>query len=254
MNRRNYILFFTFLVLALTSQTKNDWTKAEKAEIIAAYQKACDWFVRNNSYSFNLNYTSYKDHLSKEIIESSNGYYKRSSNKFVSHIMGIKTIQNSTARIVIDSSDKLIAITDPGSLNPTLANTEQLTEMLNNVKGLKKRVSNEGVTYKIDFLKNSLFDSYEFSVDKSGLLDKLVYFYSEQEDKDYGGETDDGHLPITSKIKPRLEVVFSKYQYPIKANSNDFEIKGLVLADNRKISLNDNFKSYSVKDYRTIKK
>lgn len=254
MNLKFNIIILVLYSTLLLSQNKSDWEKVDKNEVVNAYQKACNWFSNTSSYSFNMTYTSYKDHYSKEVIETSNGFYKRSTNKFKSEIMGIRTIQNSSVRVVVDSADKLIAITDPGSLTPTMAGTDQLLEMLSNVKALKKKKSNYDVTYKIDFSKNELFESYEFSVDNNGLLEKLIYYYSEQDDKDFGGDTDDGHFPITSKIKPRLEILFSKYQYPIKVSSNDFEIKGILLAENRKVTLNESYKSYSVKDYRTIKK
>lgn len=246
-----YITVLVFSLGSLSAQTQLSWQPASKEETVAAYKKVCDWFINTNSYSFSLKYTSYKSPTSNEVIESSEGSYKRSGKKFASVAIGIKTIQNEKVRIIIDTADKLIAIANPGNLSPAMQTSEELTKLLENVKLLRKKNSNGTTTYRIDFKKNELYDAYEFTINSKNLLEKLVYYYAEQTDKDYGdGEEEKA---IERKLKPRLEIVFSGYLAPSNVQDSEFNEQAIVLANN-KISLLNKYKSYQVKDYRTPSK
>lgn len=248
------ILFIILLqgTLSIFAQTNPTWQNTTKEEVVAAYKKICDWFVSTTSYSFSLKYASYKDHFSSEIIESSTGFYKRSGKKYISNAVGIKTIQNDKNRIVVDSADKLIAITEPGTLSPTMQNPDELLKLLEKVKSLKKKNINLITTYKVQFLKNELYDAYEFSVNEKGLLTKLIYYYAEQTEREYGdGENE---KPFDTKVKPRLEIDFLEYTSPLKIQDDEFNDRAILIAANNKVTTLDKYKNYQVKDYRQPKK
>jgi hypothetical protein len=224
------------------------WEVATKNEIISSYQKTWTWFTNTLNYAFRVKYTSYKDYLSKEIIESSEGYYKRLGNKYKTEAIGIKTVQNEKARIIIDTLDRIITVLNPGKLNPALTDAKDLELMLDNVRALKKRKIGKNVCYRIDFIKNELYEAYEFTINEKGLLESLVYYYSEQIEEDDG----DGQYlsPLKTKVKPRLEVLFTNYQAPVTIAESEFQDKSIVLNDKHKINLLDKYKTFQLKDYR----
>lgn len=247
MKRTSYI-FLLILIVFYSNAQVGAWELATKAEMIAAYQKACTWFSNTQNYAFKLKYTSFKNHTSNEVIESSEGYYKRLGNKYKTEAIGIKTVQNEKVRIIIDTTDKLITVLNPGKLNPSLTESKDLEVMLDNVKALKKRKVGKSICYRIDFIKNELYEAYEYTINEKGLLQSLVYYYSEQtEDDDGDGEYT---TPIKTKVKPRLEVIFSNYQTPIAIAESEFYEKLVVLNGNQKINLLDKYKAFQVKDYR----
>lgn len=232
----------------LNSQNSPVWLASDKTEVIAAYRNACNWFMNTQSYAFEIKYTSYKTHTSNEIIESSIGYYKRSEKKYITDAVGIRTIQNEKIRMVIDTTDKVIAVSNPSSLTPGIQNADELNKLFDNVKTLRKKTILKSVTYRIDFKKNELYEAYEFTVGEKGYLEKLVYCYSEQIEKDYGdGENE---KQKETKIKPRMEITFYNYLVPAKVNESEFTDRSIVLAANNKVSLINKYKTYTLKDYR----
>lgn len=246
-----YIVIFLIFGKRAFTQTSSAWQTVTKEEIIASYKNVWDWFVQTQNYSFQLKYTSYKDHVSGEVIESSEGSYKRSGLKYKTEAVGIKTIQNEKVKIVVDTADKMIALTNPSNLSPTMQSTDELKKLLENVRALKKKSIGKSIVYRIDFTKNELYEAYEFVVSEKGLVDRLVYYYSEQTEKDYGdGENEKA---IEFKMKPRLEIAFTNYVIQGKITETEFTDKSIVLADNRKVILLDKYKAFQVKDYRLQK-
>lgn len=243
-----YIIIISVFANKATTQTNPVAQVATKEEVVASYKKVWDWFVKTPNYSFDLKYTSYKSHTSNEIVESSNGYYKRFGSKYKTEAVGMKTIQNEKVKIIVDTTDKIIALTNPGTLSPNIQNTEDLVKLLENVKALMKKSFNKSTLYRIDFRKNELYEAYEFVVNEKGFLEKLIYYYSEQIEKDYGNGGDE--LPMEFKVKPRLEVVFFNYIIPAKITETEFTDKSIVLADNRKVTLLEKYKTFQIKDYR----
>lgn len=248
MKKTAYIILLFTVIFSVSNAQVGAWEVATKTEMIVAYQKTWTWFTNTQNYAFKLKYTSYKDYFSKEIIESSEGYYKRLGNKYKTEAVGIKTIQNEKVRIIIDTTDKLITVLNPGKLNPALTDAKDLEVMLDNVKALKKRKIGKNICFRIDFIKNELYEAYEFTINDKGLLESLIYYYSEQIEEDDG----DGQYlsPLKTKVKPRLEVLFSNYQAPVTISESEFQEKSIVLNDKQKINLLDKYKTFQLKDYR----
>ena len=100
----------------------------------------------------------------------------------------------------------------------------------------------------MNFIKNELYEAYEYTINEKGLLESLIYYYSEQIEEDDG----EGQYlsPIKTKVKPRLEVLFSNYQAPVVIAESEFQEKLIVLNDKQKINLLDKYKTFQIKDYR----
>jgi len=195
-----------------------------------------------------MTYTSYKDHQAKNVAEHSEGYYQRSGNNYKTEAAGVKTVQNSKVRMIIDSANKVISLTEPTNLSPNLPSAQDLTTLLQNVKALKKKKDKTHCTYRVEFNKNTQYEAYEFTVGEKGLLEKAVYYYSERSYKDYGESGDED--PIELKVKPRMDVLFENYAFPIKTKESDFSETGISFREQNKVILSDPYKTYSIRDYR----
>lgn len=247
-------LFTGMLVLILMSSSygqTGEWTAAGKQEIIDAYHQACNWLINTPSYYFKIKYATYKDHSTKVHLESSDAFYKRVMPHFRTEALGVKTIQNTKWRFVVDSGQKTITVMNAANYTVNIAGSEELSEMLDQFKALRKRkVSKSVLCYRIEFEKNNLYDAYEFSVNSRGLLEHLIFYYSEQ---DRDADLDTGEPGSSGKISPRLEISFYDYQVPAKYSSSEFDDTQIVVNDNGQIDLLGDYKNYRLLDYRLKK-
>jgi|GEM_PF-4208516 len=204
------------------------------------------------SYFFRINYTSYKDHVTKDYLESSDAYYKKVANNYCMEALGVKTVQNSKMKIIVDTANSTVTVMSPSSVSLTIADAEQLEAMLSSTKALKKiRTSKTTVCYHIDFNKNRLYEAYEFSVNDKGVLERLTFYYSEQEDTNEQAEGAGNNEPAKgANMKPRLEILFSGYQVPANYSKSDFEDSRVVVNEQGKIQLMGPYKHYRLLDYR----
>lgn len=247
-NRTISILAFICFCRFLAGAQSGSIEPATKQELVAAYQKACSWFINTPGYYFKLKYASYKDYVSKEPIESSEGYYKRAAGKYITEAMGIKTMQNSAMKVEIDTADKIITVTDPGNLSPAMASAEEMEALLDNIKALKKIKHLKSISYRIDFNKNDQYEAYEFTVSDKGMIERVSYYYTEQTERKDNGITNKKITEI--KMKPRLEISFSGYQVPAKYIESEFSEESIFIKDRTKLKLTSMYKDFRILDYR----
>lgn len=246
----NIVLLFMCLCISMSYAQPAAWQTSSKQEIMQQYQDACNWLMNTPSYFFKLKYASYKDYVTKEIIESSEGYYKRVTSNYSMEALGIKTVQNSKMKVTIDTANKTVTLMSPASLSLTIADAEQLETMLTNTKALRKiKTSKTSVSYRLDFNKNSLYEAYEFSVNDKGILERLTFYYSEQDNtaNEYGQESPEKK---GEKMKPRLEILFFGYEVPANYSKSEFEDSWVVVSEKGKVHLTGAYKNYRLLDYR----
>ena len=250
--RSGLIILFIVLICRPSYGQLGIWQTATKEEITDAYQIASSWLINTPSYFFKLKYTSYSDHITKIPVESSNAYYKRVTNSFRMEALGIKTIQNSKVKFVVDTANSSVTAMSPSTYSVSVANSEELNNMLSQFKALKKmKVSNSSVRYRIDFKENRLYESYEFSINSKGLLEDLKFYYSSQENKE--DEQENVEKNMTTKLKPRLEIVFYDYQVPAQYSQSEFSDPQITVGENGKIDLKGDYREYRLLDYRLKK-
>ena len=247
----NIVLFFMCLFSSISYAQPAVWQTSGKQEIMQQYKEACNWLMNTPSYFFRLKYTSYKDYVTKETLESSEGYYKRVTSNYSMEALGIKTVQNSKMKIAVDTANNTVTLMSPSSMSLTIADAEQLETMLTNTKALRKiKTSKTSVCYRLDFNKNSLYEAYEFSVNDKGILERLTFYYSEQDNNEnaYGMESSEKNTG--TKMKPRLEILFFGYQVPANYSKSEFEDACVVVNEKGKIHLTGAYKNYRLLDYR----
>lgn len=241
------VLCLAICAQLLRAQSKPLWTAATAQEVAQAYHKTCDWYLKNENYYFSLKYTSYKDHTSNEINESSTGTCKRQNNRFRTEALGNLMIQSDNYKLLIDTFNKSVIIANPDNKPPQVAGSEDVQKLLKLAKALKKIEFETFTRYRIEFSNNAVYTAYEFSVNKSsGYLESLVYYYGEQKESVYANEQD--LVPVIIKSKPRLEIKFTAVSQV--TTESDFRENNIQVAATGKIKLVNKYKSYKLKDYR----
>jgi hypothetical protein len=249
MTKRIYLTLLSLAIcICLGAQSKSlSWSVATAREVALAYGNACDWYLKNENYCFSLKYTSYKDHVSNEINESSTGICKRRNNRFRTEALGNLMIQSDSYKLVIDTLNKSVVVANPDKQSPQVAGLEDVQKLLKFTRALKKMELPTATRYRVEFKNNAVYTAYEFTVNKSsGYLESLVYYYGEQKESVYENEQDIN--PVIIKSKPRLEIKFTAVNQA--ATENDFRENGILVAAAGKIKLANKYKSYKLKDYR----
>lgn len=218
------------------------WQKTNETEVSASYKKCVDWFEKNTNYELNMHYASFKDHVTTQVYDSENGFYKRSGNSYISNSLGIVTIQNDRYRASVDTVNHWIILTNPSPVSGRPVDTEQLSALFSKAKELKKMITDVSVRYRLEFNTNPFYDAFEFELNPNGTLKKMTFFYSKEVKKQEDGDD-------VAKTKPRTEIEFSGYKLN-SVKGNLFSLDKYMKLDGRKVQLAAHYKAYELKDYR----
>jgi len=254
--RKTIVSFFICLcAFGAAATVPDNWKTASKADVLAGYQKAMDWFAKTGNYKITVAYASYTDHTTTSAFDQSSGYYIRNGKNVHSCMMGMHTIQNDRLRFAVDTVNKMIVLNDAGEVGKTLPDMNALSGLLDHVQSVQKlQLANGGSSYKITFKPNELYSAYEFELNEKGLLTKLKYFYSTElaEEND---EEIDSDAPVKKempKSRPRLEVTFSNYETAFVPNyEKEFSEKKYLKAQGNKLIATEKYAAYTLKDYRS---
>lgn len=239
-----------FALVGFKTITKIDaWEVSSKEELISVYQKSMEWFSKNTNYKVDVKYSSFSDHTIATPYDKSEGFYIRSNNNFHSMVLGVKTIQNERMRLVIDASSQIIIINNSAKNAQTPFDSRGFSELAEQLKAIKKQKNNIGeIIYRMEFKPNGLYKAYEFKINESGLLTGVRYYYAKEMKED---EEDENSLKGT----PRVEIDYSSYQTNVSLNyEKEFSEKKYFKEEGKKITLNSEYKTFELKDYRFTEK
>lgn len=243
------VIFISLALVSFTVKPKVVLVDASsKEELKKAYEKAIEWFSSFPNCKVDIKYSSFTDHTSTKAYDQSVGFYKRDKNNVHVSSMGVTTIQNEKICLVVDTVNQIIVLKNKTELNTAPVDSKSLSELLDNVKSLKKQNAGDETLYQMEFKPNELYSSFEFRINTKGQFASITYYYSKEVKED----EDDKKSMIG---KPRMEIAFSGYESNVKFNyENEFSEKRFVKETSGKITLNDHYKKYELKDYRFTEK
>jgi hypothetical protein len=245
------LLFILFIYSLSNHAQPVSWESASAGEIAQAYRKACHWFTHTSSYAFKLKYSSFNSPYTDVPLETSEGFYKKTANRYISEGIGIRTIQTQDLKIIIDTTEKTITLMDPGRLNPDIASVADLEVLLANTRALKKCKQGKGIRYRMDFNPNAQFEAYEFLLNERGILERLTYYYSEQAESSEDWRSGENNAV---RVKPRMEILFHSHEVPARIKESEFTTTFVVSFDKDKAHLNPFYNHFRLLDYRISKK
>ena len=240
------LIFISLALVSFTTKPKvTSLDATSKEELKNAYEKAIAWFSNNSNCKVNIKYSSFTDHTTTKAYDQSVGFYERDKNNVHVSSMGITTIQNEKICLVVDSVNQIIVLKNKTELSTAPVDSKNLSELLDNVKSLKKQnIAEGGTLYQLEFKPNELYSSFEFKLNKNGLFSSITYYYSKERKEDEGDKN-------SIAGKPRMEIAFSGYESNVKFNyENEFSEKQFIKNISGKVILSDHYKKYELKDYR----
>ncbi|HEX8517252.1 MAG TPA: hypothetical protein VF868_13730 [Bacteroidia bacterium] len=253
MRRITWFLLFVFASAYLFAVEGELREPVSKTDFMKSYRKATGWFSSTQKFSVSVAYASYKDHSSLTPFERSSGVYMKDGKKVMTNIMGIKTVENENVRFSVDTTDRIIIITNRQDQDAAIISMEAFESMLDQVKALRmQKLPSGAATYFIEFKPDALYAMLEITLNEKGLLEKETFYYA-TEMKEETDEADQyGNVSKSStSSKPRLEISFSNYQTQLREeHTREFSELRYFSQAGKKIILTERYKTYKIKDYR----
>jgi hypothetical protein len=243
------ILSAAIVVLSLSSmQAQEPW----KTITIDEYEKKClqveEFYKKHTKYSVNVLHSSYQGHASNaKLYERSEGYFRRDADQFHSYLLGIHTIQNETVRIIVDSVQKTIHVSNVEKLSTEQAMPVSWMFSKKSIEKCYEIPFGKSRVYKLSFPKGGSYTSFEIKISEKMNIEEIVFYYSSSYPSDPGN-------PKSPKVSPKLVISFSGFSQTTPITKNDFSTQRYITIDkNNKILPTSAYQSYRLMDAR-IKK
>ena len=163
-NKVKYLLTTIITVASLNmfaSQTRN--IEAKEAAVI--FKNIGDWFKDTEKYSVAVEFRTFNGHDATVPHEFKQGYLKKYGKNFHSMIMGSETMQNENYQIIIDTSNKFIAIKNAEKNIWEKINPNIIQKGLINEQSFSLTELNDGFQLKMIPSKSSSINYYEINYD-----------------------------------------------------------------------------------------
>ncbi len=233
----------------LFAQTNEKWMPVSKEETRKMFQNMSNAYFSTPSFSMQVNQTSYVGHSSEVPHDKSTGKFLKNNNTYTSLLLGIRTIQNEKLKVVIDSADKLIAVSNSDRAFKSVPLTEDLDQSLFFVLDIKKMTANDLVYYSLRFKENFTYTKIDFILTPDFFMKEMVMYF----DEDLPVNADDAEHSPKSKLK--YKVSYSGIKKNIALNTAQFsENRYLTYNSKQKTyALKEEYKNYTLQDLRITK-
>jgi len=241
-----YSLFFYFFIsLSFAQQPATQQYKyVGRADMAVVFKKINDWFINTPTYTLSVTHASFEDHKTPNPAEKSTGYFKKENSNYHSFLIGVHTIQNKKYKIVVDSSQKIILVSNPDKLiwnNYAVADFDSILQICSTIKVFS---SGQDKLYRLDFNKESTIAYYEFLINTEGMLKEIVWYYNKEMKIDEDDEN-------SKAVKPRVSISFSNYNTSEQLNyNNEFEESNYFTIKDNKFIVSEKYKMYKLFDQR----
>ena len=227
------------------AQNKPEWKDIDKGQAKKIIANFKEWAIKHPTYKVDTHFSSYKDHTTSLPSDESVGYIKKNGDNLNSLSVGIYSIQNANCRLAVDTTHKLILISEPKKALKTVADIDT-AQIMRSVKRFLSYTSDNGIALRIEYKPNPNIGAIEVHTTKEGEIKKLVWYYSgkvpgvDDNDKDY--------------TLPRVEVVFSNYKLNVSFDyKKEFDEKNYFTMVGKAFVPTSKFKNYKIDDTRIRK-
>jgi hypothetical protein len=195
---KKIIISFLLLVPFLSGFSQSNWQEITKSQALDSLQKIIHYYTNNTSYSITTHITSFEDYLTLTPFESSSGYFEKTDHCIHSFSMGIKTVQDSSLKIIIDSVQQILLI-DQADPTPS-SNIEQLNFSIEHARKISYSVKKQETTFSFLFSDSLEISKVTFVIQPNGFISKYIIFYN------LLSMSESGDVEIK---KPRVEFLFN---------------------------------------------
>jgi len=216
-----------------------EWTQMTNEEFRTEYKKMFERFTKIGNYSVNVSMESYENTSDKTVHEVSKGYISKYGDKIHSFLVGIHTIQNHDTRLVIDTANKIIVVTNSQSTSPEEISPGITDEYLKKISSARKKYEN-GVTYYNVQLPSGLpFSSYTIGFNQKGLINDVNITMNKDIKNDRGED-----------IQPCVRIKYEEWNVTPSYKDSDYSFSKYVTKLDGKFILKDVYQDYEFHDQR----
>lgn len=202
--------------------------------------------LKNERYSFTINYSSYKEYNDTKPYDNQNGNVVKDGDNLYSKILGALTIQNKKLRVVADSSKHFVKITDPLTGTDPNFNVNDYIKVIGICKSVKRKEVDGLVAYRFEPKATIGIIAQEIYLGQDCLMKSVIYYSNENETR-HGDKTE---MEI---LHPKLEITISDYKKLEKTDKEQFSTDNILAINKNEISLKGKYRSFKFFDGR-IKK
>jgi hypothetical protein len=227
----------------ITSPTSESWEKIEITDFEVNTKQVAEFYNGLTKFSVNITHASYKGHSTLVAHEKMSGYFKRDGKNYKSSMMGILTIQNEKAKIVIDTMGKTILVAHPDSFEPSDVITLEYIQGKKNLKSTTKKTEDKAVRYKLEYTSGK-YSACEILFSNEGAINEIVFLFRESFRVNPIDENSEMASPkaIISYKDLKKNPVFDKAEFDI-SNYINLPVKGEPVGVK-------NYKEYKIVDTR----
>jgi hypothetical protein len=226
-----------FIIVLILSGFTQKVLQDENKLILQKLKEVNSYHLSNPNYKVQVNHILYSSPTNSEVKDLYSGFYLTSNGMEHSFLLGIETIQNEEIRVSIDSSAKIINITNPRktAVFSHLVIEESLKQSKN-----KKFVEVSGksiITLEFDSRKSPVSKlKVEISKNRISSLDMW--------------HTEQVNIDENKTIFPHTRIEFNDYDENIKFRKKDFDISHVLIKSKNIYTLTPKYKGYKLIDLR----
>lgn len=176
-------------------------------------------YLKMDKYRMKVEYRVYADYATQVAEEQSKGYVIRSGTNYLSDMLGIRTLQNNTYRIMADTLNKILVVAHPQKLVQDTSPAELVTEVLGRCSSVSITKGEKISECRLVLPEGSEdFSQIRLQYDKNYLVKKLILF----------------HLPLQSAKgqsgpAPRTEISYTQVEKNPALAADLFSEKNFVI-------------------------
>jgi hypothetical protein len=239
-----YLLLIATMHFTTLGAQAPKWTVLTTAQVTKELEYVNNWYVKNTNYSVNVTHNSYENYTNTKAYESINGYFYRNNNNYHSYLLGVHTLQNERIKIVFDSINGVIAISNVEQLTANIADMKNYINNLKYCTAIKQLVIGTDKKIRLEYLPKMEINAVEMTLAQDGTIKLLVMYYGQ-------GIAKNKADPKSVKIKPRVSIVFSNYKTKIPFNyERTFSEVPYLKQNKKRYLLQDKYSKYKLFDHR----
>jgi hypothetical protein len=242
MYKHKHIVLICLLFASMVeAQTSRVYKLLDREEAGKMFQKINKWYTTTPSYSFDIIHATYAGYQSQVPYERKKGYFKKYSTGFHSYIADIETIQNKSYKLTIDSTKKIMLVSNPVK-SAGNSNTFDINEYQEALKKCTSIKIAEGKTkiIRMEFDAQYTVAAYEIYLNEDELFQSILVFYNREV-----------KLKTGQMVKPKMGIVFENYTTKISPEKDELNDNKFFLANNTQVlELNKTYKNYTLLDQR----
>lgn len=236
------IIFLTGTLSEVVAQGKGsnkEWTSISKEAMSKELATIQATYKTNSSYYMSITHASYKTYTGTTPYETMKGYFQKSKTGYASYLIGVRTIQNSDYKLIIDSTHRLITVVNPDKTMDNAMGLNDYTDRLKLCETIQKKETATETSYRFEFLNSTSIASYELVADANHYLKQMILYYATAiTDEATGKDT-----------KPRLVITFGTPKTTDKVLLAD-DVNHYIMTKNKQLVPTAIYKSYTLRDKR----